>query len=127
MGCIFLNASVVPSSNFVDFIHSASRICLGQNVKDLVWRKQICPLKTNIFTLNAPISTNEVSMFQLAIEVCFENYFGLIHAIFLSLGSSESVYFFGTHGTYIFLSYNTGLMFGNMLLADVGLHLKSSK
>ena len=31
MGCIFLNASVVPSSNFVDFIHCTSRICLGQN------------------------------------------------------------------------------------------------
>ena len=32
----FLNASVVPSSNFVDFIYCASRICLGQNVKALV-------------------------------------------------------------------------------------------
>ena len=97
MGCIFSNASVVPSSNFVDFIHCASRICLGQNVKAKRWR-QICPLKTNIFTLNAPISTNEVSMFNLAIEVCFENHFGLIRAIFLSLGSSKSVYFFGTPG-----------------------------
>ena len=88
----FLNASVVPSSNFVDFIHCASRICLGQNVKALVWRwRQICPLKTNIFTLNAPISTNEVSMFKLAIDVCFENPFGLIHAIFLLLGSMKSV------------------------------------
>ena len=95
MGCIFLNASVVPSSNFVDFIHCASRIYLGQNVKALVWRRrQICPLKTNIFTFNAPISTNEVSMFKLAIEVCFENHFGLLLAIFLSLGSSKSVYFF---------------------------------
>ena len=94
-GCIICkNASVVPSSNFLDFIHCASRICLGQNSKDLVWRRQICPLKINIFTLNALISTNEVSMFKLAIEVCFENYFGLIHAIFLSLGSSKSVYTF---------------------------------
>ena len=29
----------------------------------------MCPLKINIFTLNGPISTNEVSMFKLAIEV----------------------------------------------------------
>ena len=70
MGRIFLNASVVPSSSFVDFIHCTSRICLGQNVKALVWRwRQICPLKTNIFTLNAPISGNELSMFKLAIEM----------------------------------------------------------
>ena len=97
--------TTVPSSNFVDFIHCASRICLGQNVKDLVWRRrQICPLKTNIFTLNALISTNEVSMFNLAIEVCFENHFGLIHAIFLSLGSSKSVNFFGTPGKIYQLS-----------------------
>ena len=46
----------MPSSNFVDFIHCASRTCLGQNVKALVWRwRQICPLKIDIFTLNAPI------------------------------------------------------------------------
>ena len=85
----------MPSSNFVDFVHCASRICLGPNAKALVSRlKQICPLKTNIFTLNAPISKNKVSMFKLAIEVCFENYFGLIHAIFLLLGSMKSAYFF---------------------------------
>ena len=92
----------MPSSNFVDFIQSASRICLGQNVKFLVWRwRQICPLKINIFTLNALISTNKVSMFKLAIEVCFENYFGLIHAIFLLLGSTKSVYFFLGHPVYV--------------------------
>ena len=95
MGCIFSSASVVPSSNFVDFIHCASRICLGQNIKALVWKwRQICPLKAKIFTLNAPISTNEVSMFKLAVEVRFENHFGLVRSIFLSLGSSKSVYFF---------------------------------
>ena len=33
-------------------------------------------------------------MFKLAIEVCFENHFGLIRAMFLSLGSMRSVYFF---------------------------------
>ena len=83
INCILENTSVVPSSNFVDFILSASRICLGQNVKSLTWRgRQICPLKIKIFTLNAPISTNEVSMFKLVIEVCFENHSGLIHAIF---------------------------------------------
>ena len=88
----------MPSSNFVEFIQSASRICLGPNVKSLVSRwKQICPLKINIFTLNALISTNKVSMFKLAIEVCFENYFGLIHAIFSLLGSTKSVYFFLGH------------------------------
>ena len=59
---------------------------------------KICPLKTNIFTLNAPILTNEVSMFKLAIEVCFENHFGLIHVIFLSLELPKSVYLFGTPG-----------------------------
>ena len=89
----------MPSSNFVDFIHCASRICLGPNAKALVsrWWKQICPLKINIFTLDEPISTKEVSMFKFAIEVCFENYFGLIHAIFLLLGSTKSVYFFLGH------------------------------
>ena len=88
----------MPSSNFVDFIHFALRICLGPNAKALVsrWRKN-CPLKINIFTLNAPISTNKVSMFNLAIEVCFENYFGLIHAMFLLLGSTKLVYFFLGH------------------------------
>ena len=43
-------------------------------------------MKTNIFTLNAPILTNEVSMFKIAIEVCSENHFGLIHATIESLG-----------------------------------------
>ena len=38
-------------------------------------------------------------MFKLAIEVRFENHFGSIHAIFLSLGSTKSEYFsFGTPG-----------------------------
>ena len=84
----------MPTSNFVDLIHCASRIGLGQNVKALVWRgRQICPLKTNIFTLDAPISTNEVYVFKLAIEVYSDNHFGLIHAIFLSLGSTKSVHF----------------------------------
>ena len=104
MNCILENTSVLPSSNFVDFIHRASRICLGQSAKALVWRwRQICPLKINIFTLSAPISTNEVSMFKLAIEVCFENHFGLIHAICLSLGSTKSGYFFLGHPVYIYI------------------------
>ena len=90
----------MPSSNFVDFIHCPSRICLGQNAKALVSRwKQICPLKINILTLNSLISTNKVSMFKLGIEVCFESYFGLIRTIFSLLGSSKSVYFFGAPGT----------------------------
>ena len=98
MNCILENTSVLPSSNFVDFIHRASRICLGQSAKALVWRwRQISPLKINIFTLSAPISTKEVSTFKLAIEVCFENHFGLIHAICLSLGSTKSGYFFLGH------------------------------
>ena len=106
MNCIMENTSVVPSSNFVDFIHRASRICLGQSTKALVWRwRQICPLKIDIFTLSAPNSTNEVSMFKLAIKVCFENHFGLIHAIFLSLGSTKSRYFFLGHPVYIYGIY----------------------
>ena len=45
----------MPSSNFVDNIHCASRICLGPKAKALVSRwKQICPLRINIFTLKAP-------------------------------------------------------------------------
>ena len=36
-------------------------------------------------------------MFKLAIKVCFENHFGLIHAIFLLLGLTKSVYFFLGH------------------------------
>ena len=110
----FENTSVLPSSDFVDFIHRASRICLGQNVKALVWRwRLICPLKINIFTLNAPISANEVSMFMLAIKVCFENYFGLIHAIYLSLGSTKFVYFFGTTGILMKESSNLFAHFGS--------------
>ena len=106
MNCIIENTSVVPSSNFVDFIHRASRICLGQSAKALVWRwRQICPLKIDIFTLSAPNSTNEVSMFKLAIKVCFENHFGLIHAIFLSLGSTKSGYFFLGHPVCVTLLY----------------------
>ena len=94
----FENTSVAPSSKFFYFIHFASRICLRQNIKALVWRwRQICASKINIFTLNAPISANEVSIFKLAIEVCVENHFGLIHAIFLSLGSTKSVYCFLGH------------------------------
>ena len=92
----------MPYSNFVDFIHCTSRICLGQNVKALVWRwRQICPLKIDIFTLNTPISTNEVSMSKLAIELCFENHFWLIRSVFLSQGSTKSVYFFG-HPVFMF-------------------------
>ena len=125
MNCILENTSVLPSSNFVDFIHRASRICLGQSAKALVWRwRQISPLKINIFTLSAPISTNEVSMFKLAIEVCFENHFGLIHAIYLLLGSTKSGYFFLGHPVYclsspdeyIFLSI---ILFLNSLLGTL--------
>ena len=43
-------------------------------------------------------------MIQLAIEVCFENHYGFIHVIFLSLGSTKSVYFFGMPGIYHFLT-----------------------
>ena len=35
-------------------------------------------------------------MFKLAIEVCFKIYFGLIHAILVSLESTNSVYLFRT-------------------------------
>ena len=85
MACILHKPFVVPSLvspcalNFVDFIHYASRISLGQNVKVLIYRwRQIRPFK--IFTLSASLSTKEVSMFKLAINICFETYFGLIHA-----------------------------------------------
>ena len=33
-------------------------------------------------------------MFMSVIEVCFKNYFGLIHALVLLLDSTKSVYFF---------------------------------
>ena len=46
-------------------------------------------------------------MFKLAIEVCFENYFGLIHAIFSLLGSTKSVYFFLGHPVQYIMSYYT--------------------
>ena len=55
-------------------------------------------INTYIPTLNSPISTNEVSMFKLAIEECFANHCGLIPPIFLSLGSTKSEYFFWTPG-----------------------------
>ena len=105
----------MPSSNFVDFIHCASRICLGPKAKALVssW-KQICPLKISIFTLKAPISKNKVSMFKLAIEVCFENCFGLIHAIFLLLGSTKSVYFFLGHPVFSMACKLWGIVFAKI-------------
>ena len=46
-------------------------------------------------------------MFKLAIEVCFENHFGLIHAIFLSLGSTKSRYFFLGHPVGSFMRVST--------------------
>ena len=45
-------------------------------------------------------------MFKLAIEVCFEIHFGLIRAIFLSLGSRNPYTFFGTPDTL----YNIPIM-----------------
>ena len=71
------------------------KICLGQ--KRQSYGKEVeanLSFKINIFTLNAPISVNEVSMFKLAIEECFKNHFDLMHAVLLSLGSTKSVYFF---------------------------------
>ena len=44
-------------------------------------------------------------MFKLAIEVCFENHFGFIHAIFLSLGSTKSGYFIETPGSILIKKY----------------------
>ena len=86
--------------NFVGFVRRASKVCFGQNVKALAKRcGQICPLEINTFTFNAPMSTNEISMFKLAIEVCFKKHFEFIHVIFLSLGLTISVYFFGTPGS----------------------------
>ena len=126
MNCIMENTSVVPSSNFVDFIHRASRICLGQSAKALVWRwRKICPLKIDIFTLSAPNSTNEVSMFKLAIKVCFENHFGLIHAIFLSLGSTKSGYFFLGHPVCLTKSGANPSPLSSLTLIWVGFVLSS--
>ena len=91
----------MPSSNFVDNIHCASRICLGPNAKALVSRwRQICPLKINIFTLNEPISTNEVSMFKLAIEVCFENHSGVIQRYILVAGVDQICILFLGHPVF---------------------------
>ena len=43
-------------------------------------------------------------MFKLAIEVRCKTYFNLIHVIFLSLGSTKPVYFFGTPGSCLAVS-----------------------
>ena len=43
-------------------------------------------------------------MFKLDIEVYFKNNFELIQAIFPSLGTTKSVYFFGTPCIYIISS-----------------------
>ena len=59
----------------------------------------MCAMNINIFTQRTDMNkrfANDVSMCKLAIEVCFEINFGLIHAIFLSLGSTKSVLFFRT-------------------------------
>ena len=63
------------------------------------------PLKINIFTLNASISTNNISMFMLAIKVYFKTKFGLIHATFLSLGSTKSVFFSLRHPVLTMIIY----------------------
>ena len=79
------------------------------------WRKmQPTPLPTFSFSTNLEESQNSsVAMmggaaaplcppwlrywFELIIEVCFENDFGLIHTIFLSLWPTKSVYLFLGH------------------------------
>ena len=94
----------------------------GGNAKALVWRwRQICPLKINISTLKAPVSTNKVSVFKLTIEVCFKNVFGLIHAKLSSLGSTKSVYFFlGTPGiNYECLQYGIKNKSFSLLVYDL--------
>ena len=58
---------------------------------------QIFLVKIDIFPLNAPIWTSDVSMLELAITECFKVYFGLFSAIFLFLGSAKFVYFFLEH------------------------------
>ena len=66
---------------------------LGQQPKALVLRwRQIRTFKFNIFTLNALISTNKVSV--LTIKACSENNFGLIQAKFSSLDLIKFVTFF---------------------------------
>ena len=119
----------MPSSDFVDFIHRASRIPLGQSAKALVWRwRQICPLKIDIFTLSAPNSTNEVSMFKLAIEVCFENHFGLIHAISLSLGLTKSGYFFwDTRYIYIYICIYIYVLISSISMCNKNRYRNSEK
>ena len=105
--CFALFSFSPSASNCVDLIHHGSKICLGQNVNDLLWRwRQICPLKINIITLSAPMSSNEVPMLNLAVERCFEYHFGLIRAIFLSLGSIKSEYSFLGHPYFELFSLN---------------------
>ena len=82
------------ASNFVDLFTVLQEFAWAKTSK--LWFRdggKLCPLKNDIFTLNAPISANEVSMFRLAIEVYSKTKFGLIHAMFLSLGSTKSAYF----------------------------------
>ena len=61
-------------------------------------------------------------MFKLVIEVCFEDHFGLIRAIFLLLGSTKSVYFFWDtryNLTFIMLLFITLLNFKEVLFEPI--------
>ena len=101
MNCVLGSTSVVPSLSFVDFVRGASGVCLGRGAGALVWRwGRACPLGVGVFALGAPISAGGVSVFGLALEVCFGGHFGLIRAVFLSLGSARSGCFFLGHPVY---------------------------
>ena len=76
----------------------------------------MCPLRINILALNTLISKSDVSKFKLAIEVCFRNYFELIHDVVLSQGSTKSVYLFGTPDTWLTISLCSPLTKGAYLV-----------
>ena len=98
MGCIFLTHLLCRFQILLILFTARQEFAQAKTSKLWFGGGGKFSVEDYIFTLNPPISTSEVSMFKLAIEVCFENHFGLIRAIFLSLRSSKSVYFFGTPG-----------------------------
>ena len=71
MNCVWENTSVLPSSNFVEFIHCDSRICLGQNVKALVsrWKQYLHSQRTDINKRGMYLQVSYRGMFRKSFRI----------------------------------------------------------
>ena len=87
-----------------------------------VWRQK-WTFNIYIPTLDTSLSTNKVFIFQLTMEDCFRNHFGLIRSKFLSLSMIRSVAFFLEHPVacklWIRAEWNVESLFPNMPLSSI--------